>query len=141
MDIKSTFRIGNISSVNPANGTARVTFPSLDSNVTDELPIITRGSKANKDYWIPDIDEQVLCLFLPNPSGRGATMGFILGTFYSTADAPEENSKDVHAIKFSDGTVIRHDRTSGNLTIKATGNINIEAAGNITLNGATINLN
>ena len=79
MNIKSLIRVGSVSSVNPANGTARVAFEANDDNVTYELPVLTRGSKANKDYWIPDIDEQVVCLFLPNTSGRGVCQGFILG--------------------------------------------------------------
>lgn len=87
MDIKSLIRVGSVSSVNPANGTARVAFEANDDNVTYELPVLTRGSKANKDYWIPDIDEQVVCLFLPNTSGRGVCQGFILGTFYSRTGA------------------------------------------------------
>lgn len=141
MDIKSLIRVGSVSSVNPANGTARVALEVNDDNVTYELPVLTRGSKANKDYWIPDIDEQVVCLFLPNTSGRGVCQGFILGTFYSRTDAPVENSQDVQAIKFSDGTEIRHDRSSGDLTIHAAGNISIIADGDITVNGQMIYLN
>ncbi|WP_418599177.1 hypothetical protein [Phascolarctobacterium faecium] len=44
--------------------------------------IVNRGSLANKDYWIPDIDEQVLCLMMPNKSGLGLNEGFILGSFF-----------------------------------------------------------
>lgn len=141
MDIKNIARVGVISSVDPANGTARVAFSANDDNVTYELPILTRGSIANKDYWIPDINEQVLCLFLPNPSGRGVCQGFILGTFYSTTDAPEESSAEVTAVKFADGSLVRHDRATGDLEIHASGNISITAAGTITVNGAAIYLN
>lgn len=141
MDTKNLIRIGAVSSVDPVNGTVRVTFSTLDNQVTYELPVITRGSKSNKDYWLPDVDEQVLCLFLPNVSGRGICEGFVLGTFYSSVDAPVESSVDVHAVKYGDGTVIRHDRSSGKLTINATGDIDIIAGGKITINGTTINLN
>ena len=141
MDIKSLVRVGVVSSVNPANGTARVAFNALDSVVSYDLPIITRGSKADKDYWIPDIDEQVLCLMQPDYNGRGSCVGYIVGTFYSSVDSPAENNADVRAIKFSDGTVIKHDRATGDLSVNATGNINIKAAGTITINGAKIKLN
>ena len=141
MDIKSLVRVGVVSSVNPANGTARVAFNALDSVVSYDLPIITRGSKADKDYWIPDIDEQVLCLMQPDYNGRGSCVGYIVGTFYSSVDSPAENNADVRAIKFSDGTVIKHDRATGDLDISVSGNININAKGNITVNGASINLN
>lgn len=141
MDIKRLIRVGTVSSVNAAAGTVRVAFAAQDDMVTYELPVITRGSKNNKDYWLPDVDEQVLCLFLPNTSGRGVCDGFVLGTFYSSVDAPVENSGDVHAVKYGDGTIIKHDRSTGKLTINATGDIDIIAGGKITINGQTINLN
>lgn len=141
MDIKRLIRVGTVSSVNAAAGTVRVAFAAQDDMVTYELPVITRGSKNNKDYWLPDVDEQVLCLFLPNTSGRGVRDGFVLGTFYSSIDAPVENSGDVHAVKYGDGTIIKHDRSTGKLTINATGDIDIIAGGNVTINGQTINLN
>lgn len=141
MDIKRLIRVGTVSSVNAAAGTVRVAFAAQDDMVTYELPVITRGSKNNKDYWLPDVDEQVLCLFLPNTSGRGVCDGFVLGTFYSSIDAPVENSGDVHAVKYGDGTIIKHDRSTGKLTINATGDIDIIAGGKITINGQTIYLN
>lgn len=141
MDIKRLIRVGTVSSVNAAVGTVRVAFAAQDDMVTYELPVITRGSKNNKDYWLPDVDEQVLCLFLPNTSGRGVCDGFVLGTFYSSIDAPVENSGDVHAVKYGDGTIIKHDRSTGKLTINATGDIDIIAGGKITINGKTIYLN
>lgn len=141
MDIKRLIRVGTVSSINAAAGTVRVAFAAQDDMVTYELLVITRGSKNNKDYWLPDVDEQVLCLFLPNTSGRGVCDGFVLGTFYSSVDAPVENSGDVHAVKYSDGTIIKHDRSTGKLTINATGDIDIIAGGKITINGQTIYLN
>ena len=141
MDIKKLIRVGTVSSVNAAAGTVRVAFAAQDDMVTYELPVITRGSKNNKDYWLPDVDEQVLCLFLPNTSGRGVCDGFVLGTFYSSVDAPVENSGDVHAVKYGDGTIIKHDRSTGKLTINATGDIDIIAGGKVTINGTTIKLN
>ncbi len=141
MDIKRLIRVGTVSSVNAAEGTVRVAFAAQDDMVTYELPVITRGSKNNKDYWLPDVDEQVLCLFLPNTSGRGVCDGFVLGTFYSSVDAPVENSGDVHAVKYGDGTIIKHDRSTGKLTINATGDIDIIAGGKISINGQTIYLN
>lgn len=141
MDIKRLIRVGTVSSINAAAGTVRVAFAAQDDMVTYELPVITRGSKNNKDYWLPDVDEQVLCLFLPNTSGRGVCDGFVLGTFYSSVDAPVENSGDVHAVKYGDGTIIKHDRSTGKLTINATGDIDIIAGGKVTINGQTIYLN
>ena len=141
MDIKRLIRVGTVSSIDAAAGTVRVAFAVQDDMVTYELPVITRGSKNNKDYWLPDVDEQVLCLFLPNVSGRGVCEGFVLGTFFSSIDAPEESSVDVHAFKFGDGSVIKHDRSTGKLTINVKGDIDIIADGKVTVNGQTIYLN
>lgn len=139
--IKNIIRIGRVSSVDVNTNTARVAFSDKDDLVSGNLMIVNRGSMADKDYWIPDIDEQVLCLMMPNKSGQGLNEGFILGSFFSTEDEPQERSADVRAVKFGDGTVIKHDRSTGNLTINATGNISIVAGGTVTIQGMTVKIN
>ena len=134
-------RVGRVSSINVQNNTAKVVFDDKDDLVSDDLSILNRGSLANKDYWIPDIDEQVLCLFLPNPSGHGLNAGFVLGSFFSDVDQQQESSPDIRAIKFSDGSEVKHDRSTGDLTIKATGDITIIAAGNIKIEGVKVDIN
>ena len=130
MDIRDIFRIGKVSSVNGAACTVRVTFP--DDMVSAELPIVVVGSHGTKGYWVPEVDTQVLCCFLPNPSGRGMNDGFVLGGFYSTEDPPEESDPKVRCIKLPDGCYIRFD---------GAGNVHIHATGNLTLTGARIDLN
>ena len=132
MDIRDIFRIGKVSSVNGAACTVRVTFPDKDDMVSAELPIVVVGSHGTKGYWVPEVDTQVLCCFLPNPSGRGPNDGFVLGGFYSTEDPPEESDPKVRCIKLPDGCYIRFD---------GAGNIHIHATGNLTLTGARIDLN
>ena len=132
MDIRDIFRIGKVSSVNGAACTVRVTFPDKDDMVSAELPIVVVGSHGTKGYWVPEVDTQVLCCFLPNPSGRGPNDGFVLGGFYSTEDPPEESNPKVRCIKLPDGCYIRFD---------GAGNVHIHATGNLTLTGARIDLN
>lgn len=132
MDIRDIFRIGKVSSVNGAACTVRVTFPDKDDMVSAELPIVVVGSHGTKGYWVPEVDTQVLCCFLPNPSGRGMNDGFVLGGFYSTEDPPEETDPKVRCIKLPDGCYIRFD---------GAGNVHIHATGNLTLTGARIDLN
>lgn len=139
--IKNIIRIGRVSSIDVNTNTARVAFSDKDDLVSGNLMIVNRGSMVDKDYWIPDIDEQVLCLMMPNKSGQGLNEGFILGSFFSAEDAPQERSADVRAVKFGDGTVIKHDRSTGNLTINATSDIDIIAGGTVTIKGATVNIN
>ena len=139
--IKNIIRIGRVSSIDVNTNTARVAFSDKDDLVSGNLMIVNRGSMVDKDYWIPDIDEQVLCLMMPNKSGLGLNEGFILGSFFSAEDAPQERSADVRAVKFGDGTVIKHDRSTGNFTINSTGDIDIIAGGTVTIKGATVNIN
>ena len=139
--IKNIIRIGRVSSIDVNTNTARVAFSDKDDLVSGNLMIVNRGSMVDKDYWIPDIDEQVLCLMLPNKSGLGLNEGFILGSFFSAEDPPQERSTDVRAVKFGDGTVIKHDRSTGNLTVNATGDISIIAGGTITIQGAVVKIN
>lgn len=139
--LRNIIRVGRISSVDTKANTAKVYFPDKDNTLSYDLHIINRASKDDKDYWVPDIDEQVLCLMLPNVSGNGVQEGFILGSFYSTADPPVIDDTNKRAIHFKDGGYIVHDRSNGNLDIYVTGAINIKADGDVKINGATINLN
>lgn len=134
MDIKlkDVIRIGKVSSVNGANCTATVVFDDRDELVSNELPIITIGSNGTRGYWVPEVETQVLCLFLPNSSGKGTDDGFILGAFYSQADPPAETDPNVRSVTFPDGSRIKFDG-AGNLEIIMTGNITIRGK-NIFLN-------
>ena len=140
MDIKGTvlriirdiFRIGKVSSVNGANCTVRVTFPDTDNLVSAELPLIVIGSYKTKGYWVPEVNTQVLCCFLPIISGVGLNKGFVLGGFYSVEDPPEETDPDVRCIKFPDGSFFRFD---------GKGTIHIHADKHLVLTAPRIDLN
>ena len=112
-------RVGKVSSTNPAAMTVRVTFPDEAGLVSDDLHVLCQGSKSDKDYWMPDVGEQVVCIFLPN----GRNTGYCLGTFFSKTDAPPAGAGQTKRI-------IKH---NGDLEIECTGNVRIKAA-NIYLN-------
>lgn len=123
--IKDLIRIGRVSSINPLKCTAKVTFPDKDDMVSDELPILTIGTNKTKAYFLPAIDTQVLCIFLPNNSGKGINDGFILGCIYSDEDMPVENNEKVVSINFDDGSYIRFD--NGNIEIYGSKTVKITA--------------
>lgn len=127
--LENIIRDGIVSSTNPANCTVRVTFPDKDDLVSGDLKVLTRGSKDNKDYWMPDVGESVVCLFLPN----GNNEGFCLGTYFNDVDRPPVNDQNKRHMKYSDGTIIEYDRQSHTLSI--------DCVGNVIVNGKTINLN
>ena len=131
--IKNLIRVGRVSSVNAANCTARVAFEA-QGIVSYDLPIIVPQTMKNKDYALPDVGEQVLCIFLPT----GNAAGFILGSLYSTVDKPPLSSADKRGTTFSDGTHIEYDRSSNTLMIDCKGPINIIASGNVHVTGDVI---
>lgn len=123
--IRNLIRVGRVSTVNGAACRAKVTFPDKDNSVSAELPILQIGSNGTKGYWVPEVNTQVLCLFLPNSSGKGMSDGFILGAFYSNAAPPAESDESVRSIRFLDGSFIRYN--NGTITIKAASAIKLEA--------------
>ena len=93
--LKNLIRVGKVSSVNGKTCRARVTFPDKDDLVSDELAVLQIGANGTEGYWVPEVNTQVLCLFLPNASGNGLNAGFILGAYYSKAKPPPEENADV----------------------------------------------
>lgn len=77
-------RVGVVSSTDSKNATARVYFEDRDDVVSFDLPVITKGTMETKDYWMPVVNEQVVCLFLANDPSTG----FIVGSPYSESDKP-----------------------------------------------------
>ncbi|GAV24814.1 baseplate assembly protein [Carboxydothermus islandicus] len=131
--LKNLIKIGRVSSVNPNTATARVLFEA-QGLVSHDLPVLQRQTLRNKDYWLPDVGEYVVCIFLPT----GNADGFILGSIYSDDDQLPASSKDKRVILFEDGTKLEYDRASHTLTINAVGPINIVASGNINVTGDVI---
>lgn len=147
-------KISEVSSINPAAGTARVVFDDDDSVVSYDLPVLQRNTIANRDYAMPDIGEDVLCIFLPS----GPEDGFVLGSFYADEISPPESSGDKRTVVFSDDTRISYDRathelsiTIGGTSVVANGDSiaaatpqEISAKAGTTVNiegGATVNIN
>ncbi len=132
--VRNIIRVGRVSTINSQNATVRVFFDDKQDSVSYNLPVIVRNSMKNKDFWMPDVGEQVLCLFLPN----GNAQGFCLGSFYSDADTPPADDANKRHIRFADGTSMEYDRETHTLTIQAQGPINISATGNINVTGDVI---
>lgn len=111
------FKIGEVSSIDPVACTARVIFDDENSIVSYDLPVMQRNSFANKDYQMPDVGEDVLCLF----RGNGFEDGVIIGSFYAGDVEPPESTADRRTIVFKDGTRVCYDRATHVLTITIEG--------------------
>lgn len=143
--LKTLIKIGEVSSVNYANGTARVVFDDDDSIVSNDLPVLQTNTLQNKDHALPDVGEDVVCLFLPS----GGEEGFILGAVYAGEVQPAETSKDIRSVTFSDGTEIKYDRAAHLLSVKIDGttitanreNVNIDTPKEVNVKGGqTVNV-
>lgn len=107
-----TRQVGTISAVDPATVRARVRLPECDNMRTNWLNVLQRNTQNNKDYWLPDVGEQVEVLLDANGED-----GVILGAIYSSVDKPSANNKDVRGMTYADDAAFYYDRTSHTLTI------------------------
>lgn len=136
-DATNWIRIGEVSSVDPAKCTARVVFDDEDGYVSDDLPIVQRNTQNTKDFWLPAVGEDVLCIFLP----CGEEDGFIVGSFYADEITPPEGSAATKRLtEYPDGTVTEYDWESHEMVIKGDIKLkvtapDIEFVGNLSVDG------
>lgn len=103
---------------------------------TDWLLVLTTRAYEDKQYDLPDIGDQVLCLFYP----IGLEQGFVIGAMYGKEKPPVSNAEKVHR-KFKDGTTIEYDRSSHHLDINCVGTIDIKATEHILIKSARVDIN
>lgn len=84
-----------------------------------------RGCKSTKDFWMPAVDDQAICLFVADSGGKGIGAGYVLGTIYSTVDTPPGGGSRV--LNVPDDLVIN----CGSLKVNAGG-------GDVTVNGISL---
>lgn len=121
--LNQIFRVGEIDSIDPAAGTARAILPDSGNVVSHPLPVLSQKAHLDKFYTMPDIGEQVLCVFLPN----GLEQGFILGSMFSQIVSPPVSNPDKTHMKFKDGTTLEYDRATHKLTGQVQGDIDLNA--------------
>lgn len=121
--LNNIIRIGIVDQLNPEACSAVVRFEDQEDVTSSELPILVRGSAVNKDYWMPSINDAVVCLFLP----IGLADGFIVGTFYNSDDTPPTNSADIEMKQFSDGTNLLYDAGQHILNAVIAGSLNLQS--------------
>lgn len=120
-------RIGKVSQVNKEKRTVQVLFEDLDQTTSNDLPIVYPHTLKHRVTKLPDINEEVICLFLEEGSD-----GFCIGSYATESMAPSTKER----FEFEDGTVIEYDTVAHHLlaNIKGTATLKGES---IILNGAT----
>ncbi|WP_059108309.1 phage baseplate assembly protein V [Candidatus Williamhamiltonella defendens] len=109
------FTTGTVSAVDEKTVRVRVRLPELDNLRTAWLEVLQRNTQNNKDYWLPDIGEQVKLLL--DPYGDD---GVVLGAVYSQVDRPAIASRDKRRVDFADGTFVEYDRKNHAMALGGT---------------------
>lgn len=135
IDLSEYIFVGLVSSIDAAHGTAVVTRPDRDGRTTAPLPVLQRGAKDTKDFWMPAIDDQVLCILLPNTSGKGPSMGWIVGACYSDVDTVPAGASGSTRVLSHPGDMTM--RIGGTLTIEA-GTLDIHGGGDVVASGISL---
>ena len=158
--LMNIIRVGEVTKTVPSKHMVRVAFPD-DGDVSHELPVICPNTKDNSDFHMPDVGEDVLCVYAPEVARPTANQDerkvkFKDGTTVTYNRATHELDVVI------DGTHIHADRskvdvttpqqvniTTTNATIEASGSISLHsggstsivADGDLTIQGANVNIN
>ena len=134
----ATLQFGIVESIDAGRHMLKVSLPALENIHTEWLPMLTAAAGGNSFYSLPDRGELVACIL----DARGEN-GVVLGALYNQADSTPVNNNNVWMKKFSNGTVISHNRNSGEVCVQTGGAVIVEAdtvlvkAGDITLDAPT----
>lgn len=124
-----TLKFGTVSAVDEAGMRVRVRLPDVGNLRTQWLPVLTRKSLRDKDYWLPDTGEHVAVLL----DAQGED-GVVLGAIFSQADATPVADRDIWQRRFADGAELEYHRGEHVLTVRGgVERVVIEAGQEITL--------
>lgn len=121
-------RVGFVNARMPEKMRVKVTIPDTTTSplITDWLPVLCPRASQDMQYDLPDVGDQVLCLFLP----YGLEQGFVVGAMYGKQQPPVQNGDKWHR-KFKDGTFLEYDRAEHKLVANVQGDVEITATGNM----------
>lgn len=131
-DFGATYQEGIISAVDAANHKVRCKIPALEDLETAWLSYLTPNAGGNQFYCLPDEGELVAVLL--DARGEG---GCVLGAIYNEKDTTPANDNNMWVKKFTNGTVISHNRKSGEININTSGSVTVTAGGGVKINADT----
>lgn len=137
----ATYQEGIVSAIDAAKHKVRCKIPALEDLETAWLPFLTPNAGGNQFYCLPDVGELVALLL--DSQGEG---GCVLGSIYNDQDPTPVTESEMWLHKFSNGTEIGHNRSSGEIWVKTSGVVNVQAGkvnitapceitGNVNING------
>lgn len=134
--LRQTVRLGYVIEQIPAEGKVRVRMEDADCVDTFKLPVLVHKTRCDKQWWLPDLGEQVVCVFLP----LGLEIGFVLGSFYSLQDLPPVDSPDKAHLRFLDGGWLEYDRGTGEMQVHCRKRLVLAAGEEIELRAPVVKL-
>lgn len=123
--LSNILRFGTIVELEETTALVRVQTGEITSRW---LPWATRRAGTDREWWMPEEQEQVLIL---SPSGDLA-QGLVLPATYQDAFPANGTDRNIHRISYANGDIVEHN--------KQTGAYNISMAGEVTIKAAKINL-
>lgn len=131
--LAQTIRVGFVTARQPETMRVQV---ELKDTVTQPLssawlPVLCPRASGDLAYDLPDVGDQVLCLFLP----YGLEQGFVVGAMYGKASPPVSSGDKWHR-RFQDGTVLEYDRAAHKLTAQVQGDVAVKATGDVSVSSA-----
>lgn len=126
-------QLGKISSVDYKKSTARVEFDDTPGIISKPLKVLTDHTNTEKNYSMPSVGENAVCIFLPH----APSVGFILGSYSSEKNLPKDTGKMKYII-FPDGTKIKYNFETHLLEIDCVGDVNIKGANNVNISSNNI---
>lgn len=140
-DFTATYQEGIVSQIDPKTHRIKATIPALEGLETAWLPFATPFAGGNQFYALPDKGGLVAMIL----DARGES-GYVLGAIYNEADPTPVTNSEIWLHKFSNGTEISHNRTTGDVVVKTSGTVTVTAGqaivnapteinGNTTING------
>lgn len=121
--LRNLIRVGDVVAVDEQAGTARVQFADTQGLVSHPCRVLVDKSLRDKCQWMPDMGEQVLCLFLAG----GLEQGFVIRALYSKADPAPGKPSHVRFVRFEDGTELEYDREAHLLRADVKGAVEVAA--------------
>lgn len=131
-NLSATLQFGDVSEIDPTRHKVKVTFNSLGGMMSDWLPVITMGAGGNQFYALPDVGATCVCLM--NANGDG---GVVLGVIYNDKDTTPTSNGQMWVKRFSNGTIISHNRQNGQVIVQTGGDVLIKSAKQVTLDVPT----
>ena len=130
--IANVVRPGVVIEADYAAARVRVQYGGPEA-VTGWLPWLAGRAGGDREWWAPEIGEQVLILA---PSGELSNGIVLAGLYQSNRPAPAASS-DVHRVRYSDGAEIEYDSKAHRLraVLPEGGSAEITAPDGVTITG------